>query len=153
MTASPPAVPASPPAAAPLTIEVAPGELLDKLTILEIKRERIRDAAKLANVRRELEALARAARAGIPDSEPLARLRRELKAVNERLWEIEDAIRLCERHQDFGARFIALARAVYRNNDERAALKRRINELLGSRLVEEKSYTEYIEKQHVTRNA
>lgn len=136
-------MPASRPVAAPLTIEVAPGELLDKLTILEIKRERIRDAAKLVNVRRELETLAQAARAGIPESEPLARLRQDLKAVNQRLWEIEDAIRLCERHQDFGPHFVALARAVYRNNDERAALKRRINELLGSRLVEEKSYAEY----------
>jgi Family of unknown function (DUF6165) len=79
----------------------------------------------------------------MPDSAELTRLAAELKAVNETLWRIEDAIRLCERDEDFGPRFIALARSVYHTNDRRAALKRQVNELLGSRLIEEKSYATY----------
>ena len=81
----------------------------------------------------------------VPGSAELARLATELKAVNEARWQIEDEIRLCERDEDFGPRFVALARSVYRTNDRRAALKRQINELLGSKLIEEKSYTSYEE--------
>ncbi len=126
----------------PLLVEVAPGELLDKLTILEIKSERIADVRKRENVRVELAALA-AARDTLEPSPRLAELTAQLKAVNEALWDIEDAIRLCERDGDFGPRFIDLARSVYHTNDRRAALKRAINELLHSSLIEEKSYTDY----------
>src|SRR5438128_2303857 len=129
-----------PPAARakPITVEIAPGELIDKITILEIKNERIADTAKLRNVRVELEALCAARDQAMEKSDGLTRLTAELKAVNEALWEIEDDIRDCERHRDFGPRFIELARSVYRQNDRRAAVKRQINELLGSKLIEEK---------------
>jgi tetratricopeptide (TPR) repeat protein len=126
----------------PLAVEVAAGELLDKITILEIKSERISDAAKLANVHRELAALA-AARERVLRRGGLAELIAELKGVNEALWEIEDELRVLERQRDFGPRFIELARSVYHQNDRRAAVKRRINEALGSRLIEEKSYQSY----------
>jgi hypothetical protein len=122
--------------------EVSWGELIDKYTILAIKAERLNDAAKLQNVRTELEALAPARQKayGIAD---ISSLEAELKTVNETLWVIEDDIRDCERAKDFGTTFIELARAVYHRNDERAAFKRQINEKLGSRLVEEKSYRAY----------
>ena len=123
-------------------VEISPGELLDKLTILEIKAARITDAAKLANVGREQATLAAAA-AGLPAADGLAALRDDLKAVNERLWDIEDEIREHERRGDFGDGFVALARAVYVTNDRRAALKRQINELLNSDIAEEKSYAKY----------
>jgi hypothetical protein len=134
---------AIPARARPVSIEIAPGELIDKITILEIKAERITDPDKLKNVRTELASLAAARDRALPDSEELTRLTAELKAVNEALWQIEDDIRECERQRDFGPRFIELARSVYRNNDRRAALKRQMNELLGSALVEEKSYRPY----------
>jgi tetratricopeptide (TPR) repeat protein len=130
--------------AAPVHVEVAPGELLDKITILRIKTERLTDEAKLRNVRIELETLESARHRSLPPSSEMDRLESELKAVNEALWQIEDDIRDCERRGDFGPRFIELARSVYRQNDHRAALKGQINELLGSRLREEKSYTPYL---------
>jgi len=120
-----------------ITVEIAPGELIDKITILEIKSERISDAEKLRNVRRELDILRKEA---LPPSEDLAVLTAKLKAVNAALWDIEDGVRRCEAQVDFGPGFIELARSVYHRNDERSALKRAINELLGSRLIEEKSY-------------
>lgn len=126
-----------------LSVPIGPGELVDKITILEIKSERLASLEKLANVRVELEALVAARDAAIAASEALGRLTAALKQVNEALWRIEDEIRECERSGDFGARFIELARAVYRSNDQRAALKRQINELLGSEIVEEKSYASY----------
>ena len=126
-----------------VSIEIAPGELIDKITILEIKAERISDQAKLANVRLELDTLAASRDAAISASDDLRRLTADLKAVNEELWVIEDDIRECERSGDFGRKFVELARAVYKTNDRRAALKRDINNLLGSRLVEEKSYQPY----------
>jgi post-segregation antitoxin (ccd killing protein) len=126
-----------------ITVEIAPGELIDKITILEIKLARITDAAKLANVRTELETLARARDAAMVMSPELAADAAALKRANETLWEVEDHIRDCERAKDFGPRFVELARSVYITNDERARLKRRINERLGSRLVEEKSYASY----------
>ena len=122
-----------------LNVPISPGELLDKLTILEIKAERIHQARKQKNVLHELESLRRvwaAAHAG-PDVGPLVQ---QLKAVNESLWDIEDAIRLKEAAQEFDAQFVELARSVYRTNDRRAALKRALNEALGSDLIEEKSY-------------
>lgn len=126
-----------------LAVPIAPGELVDKVTILRIKAERIADPEKLRHVRRELEAL-EAARERLDDgSEALARLTAELKEVNEALWEVEDALRELERAGDFGPRFVELARSVYHRNDRRAALKRQVNELLGSEIVEEKSYAPY----------
>ena len=126
-----------------VTVEIAPGELIDKITILEIKSERIADPGKLANVRHELAILEACRDRAIPPVPELAALARELKAVNQKLWAIEDDIRECEAREDFGADFVALARAVYRNNDHRAAVKRHINRLLGSAIVEEKSYKTY----------
>ena len=127
----------------PIRIEVAPGELIDKITILEIKAERIGDADKLANVLAERETLTGALTAAVKPNREIDRLRADLKAVNEALWRIEDDIRECERGGDFAERFVKLARAVYRTNDRRSDLKRRINRHLGSRLVEEKSYPPY----------
>lgn len=123
-----------------LLIPGSVGELFDKISILEIKSERIADAEKVAFVRHEL-ALLRdlATSCGTPTSDPAAALA-ELKAVNEALWEIEDSIRDCEREKDFGPRFIELARAVYIKNDRRAELKRELNHLYGSLIVEQKSY-------------
>ena len=128
---------------ATITVEIAPGELIDKITILEIKTERMTDAAKIANVRVELDTLAAARDQAIAPSAEMDRLTAALKAVNAELWVIEDDIRDCERAKDYGDAFVRLARAVYVTNDKRAALKREINELLGSRLVEEKSYAPY----------
>jgi hypothetical protein len=125
-------------------VEIAPGELIDKITILEIKRARIADDAKLAHVRAELAALEAARDRALAPSDELARLTAELRAVNEALWQVEDDLRACERAADFGPRFVELARSVYRRNDERAALKRQINELLGAAFSEQKSYTAYV---------
>lgn len=130
---------AAAPALAPIRIEVSPGELLDKITILQIKLERIADPAMARNVAAEHELLVAAGRF-LPRSPGLAALVARLKSINERLWQIENDIRDCERAGAFGDRFIALARSVYRTNDERAAVKRAINTLLNSRLMEEKSY-------------
>jgi hypothetical protein len=129
--------------AKPILVEVAPGELMDKITILQIKSKRITDAEKLRNVRAELEVLEAARDGAMPPTAELGELTAQLKQVNESLWEIEDAIRDCEREQDFGPKFVELARSVYHSNDRRAALKRQINELLGSKLIEEKSYAAY----------
>ncbi|CAL8967930.1 MULTISPECIES: DUF6165 family protein [Rhodoplanes] len=126
-----------------IEIAVSVGELVDKVTILEIKAERIGDPAKLANVGREL-AVLRGSLDGLIAAEPgIASLKGELRRVNETLWQIEDDIRDCERSKDFGPRFVTLARSVYRTNDARAALKRAIDDLVGSELVEEKSYSAY----------
>ncbi|MXZ37151.1 MAG: hypothetical protein F4230_15105 [Holophagales bacterium] len=126
-----------------LQVEVSPGELIDKITILEIKAERIADPGKLANVHRELRSLTATREEALEPSPELEEFTAELRRINERLWEIEDDIRDCERNGDFGERFIELARAVYRTNDRRAAAKRSINELLGSELIEEKDYADY----------
>ena len=123
--------------------EVSWGELIDKYTILAIKQERLTDAGKLKNVRNELESLAPARNQAHAIAPDLGELEAKLKAVNGALWVIEDDIRDCERAQDFGPAFVALARSVYRQNDLRAAFKRQINERLGSKLVEEKSYQPY----------
>ena len=123
-----------------VAVETAPGELIDKITILEIKAERIGDPEKVRNVRTELDTLRRARDRTILPSDALASLTAELRSVNEALWDIEDEIRGCERAGDFGPKFVELARSVYFNNDNRAAIKRKINVLLGSKLIEEKSY-------------
>ena len=124
-------------------VPVSPGEVLDKITILRIKAARITDPAKLANVRRELELLERTWRDSPYAHHNVATDEAALEAVNERLWDIEDRIRDKERAQAFDAEFIALARSVYVENDERAAIKKRINVALGSTIVEEKSYAAY----------
>ncbi|MBS3805072.1 MAG: hypothetical protein KGY54_11020 [Oleiphilaceae bacterium] len=126
-----------------IKVPVSFGEVLDKITILEIKSERIADAAKVKNVRLELDELTSTWDQAVPDQTAIADLRRRLKAVNEQLWVIEDDIRDQEAAQDFGPRFVELARAVYVTNDKRAALKKHINLALGSRFVEEKSYQDY----------
>ena len=126
-----------------ILVPISPGELLDKITILRIKSARMEDAAKLANVRAELTELEKTWRVAVGANANLAEDERALQAVNERLWVIEDDIREKERAQAFDARFVELARAVYIENDERAAIKKRINVKLGSRIVEEKSYKPY----------
>ena len=127
----------------PIPVPISPGELLDKISILEIKSERIDDPQKRINVEREFDLLTGLWHAEAAETGEITRLRTELKTLNEKLWAIEDAIRDCERNGDFGERFVELARSVYRTNDQRAALKRRINEALGSTILEEKSYAEY----------
>ncbi len=125
-----------------ILVPISPGELLDKITILRIKSARIADAAKLANVRLELDLLERTWRAACGEAD-VAGDEGALQAVNERLWDIEDRIRAKEAGRSFDQEFIELARAVYIENDRRAALKKRINLALGSRLLEEKSYKAY----------
>jgi len=126
-----------------IKVPISPGELLDKITILRIKSQRMTDPRKLSNVRLELSALEAtwnlSAYAGIDIEADVS----ALQSVNERLWVIEDDIRDQERAQTFDAEFVRLARAVYIENDARAAIKRRINESLGSSIVEEKSYRDY----------
>ena len=119
------------------------GELLDKIAILQIKSERISDPAKLVNVRNELTALETTWAAHPASQQDIAALRADLKAVNERLWVIEDDIRIKEKAQEFDAEFTRLARSVYFENDERARIKKDINLALGSSYVEEKSYQDY----------
>lgn len=126
-----------------ILVPTSPGELIDKLTILRLKAERIADPAKLANVRHEQAVLLATADAHLPPSDRLSELWDALYEINARLWVIEDDIRDCERDGDFGPAFIALARSVYRVNDERAAVKKAINLHLGSLIVEEKSYADY----------
>jgi hypothetical protein len=126
-----------------IEVPVSAGELVDKVTILEIKSERISDPAKLANVRRELAHLGGILRPLLTEMPVLERSKASLRALNETLWQIEDDIRDCERHKDFGERFVELARSVYRTNDKRAAAKREIDALLSSDIVEEKSYAAY----------
>ncbi len=126
-----------------ILVPVSFGELLDKIAILEIKSERMSDPAKLDNVRRELAALESTWAAHPASAQDIRALREALKAVNERLWVIEDDIRIKEKAQAFDAEFIRLARAVYFENDERARIKKDINLALGSTYVEEKSYQDY----------
>ena len=126
-----------------IKVPVSPGELLDKITILRIKSARMTDPKKLANVRRELEALEETWRSSPYAAADIEHELSALLQVNERLWTIEDDIRDKERAKTFDADFIRLARAVYVENDERAAIKKRVNLKLGSALVEEKSYAHY----------
>ena len=126
-----------------ILVPVSFGELLDKIAILQIKSERMRDEAKLVNVRAELSALEKTWMAHPAAGGDVIRLRAELKAVNERLWVIEDDIRLKEKAQAFDDGFVQLARSVYFENDSRARIKKDINLALGSAYVEEKSYEDY----------
>jgi predicted nucleic acid-binding Zn-ribbon protein len=125
------------------TVEVSWGELIDKITILEIKERRLASPQAVGNVRKELAALRRVVQELKPQPAALDALKRQLATMNETLWEIEDRIRAKEAAKSFDPQFVELARSVYRNNDERARLKRQINELMQSGIVEEKQYTSY----------
>ncbi len=126
-----------------IEVPLAPGELVDKITILEIKSERIDNPDKLENVRRELDFLRSVHERHEVGTPETVRLGKSLKSVNEAIWELEDQIRDYERSNDFGEGFVEVARKIYRTNDQRAALKRDINIHLGSEIVEEKSYAAY----------
>jgi len=126
-----------------IRVDISPGELIDKITILELKLERISDPAKIANVRLEYDVLMEVYAYEVVESVALRALTERLKNINAALWDIEDHIREHERAKNFDAEFVALARSVYRTNDERSAVKRAINELLASKIVEEKSYAAY----------
>ncbi len=124
-------------------VEVSAGELIDKLTILEIKIERIQDPYKMENIQNELRAVIDTVQTYIPPSKELNKLKSDLKETNKKLWDIEDQIRDKEQKKEFDQEFIDISRSVYITNDERGRIKREINQLLGSRLIEEKAYTEY----------
>lgn len=124
-------------------VPISPGELLDKITILRIKSARVRDATKLANVQRELSLLEQTRGSALTLDAQLSAEEAELERVNAALWEIEDRLREHEAQHRFDADFIELARSVYLRNDERAAIKHRINRKLNSTIVEEKSYQPY----------
>lgn len=126
----------------PLTVcaEIAVGELIDKITILQIKATRITDEKKLVNIHTELATLCATLDSLIPASDALNDLMDTLRTINLQMWDVEDAIRAKELRQEFDAKFIQLARSIYHTNDARCALKRRINELMGSHIIEEKSY-------------
>jgi len=126
-----------------ILVPVSPGEVLDKITILEIKSERIREEDKLVNVRRELALLKATWVQKVVEDKNIRRLHDDLKEINEALWDIEDAIRDEERLQRFEERFIELARNVYFTNDRRSRVKKELNTYLGSEIVEEKSYKDY----------
>ena len=124
-------------------VPVSPGEVLDKITILEIKSERMDDPDKVANVRVELKLLEETWAANISDDGVIRELHAQLKEINEALWEIEDDIRDKERVKEFDERFVELARAVYFTNDKRSQVKKQLNLHLGSQIIEEKSYQDY----------
>lgn len=126
-----------------ILVPISPGELLDKLTILQIKTERINDAKKVENVKIELEALTKVWSDSVTEDNTITKLHDELKSINESLWDIEDNIRDEERNKNFGEKFIELARSVYVTNDLRAEAKKKLNIHLGSSIVEEKSYQDY----------
>ena len=126
-----------------ILVPISPGELLDKITILRIKAARIKDPQKVANVKHELGLLEKTWKDSGAAGVDLGTEEANLTQVNELLWAVEDDIRDEERAQRFGEKFIELARAVYVTNDERAAIKKRINTLLGSSIIEEKSYQQY----------
>jgi len=126
-----------------IAVPISFGELIDKITILEIKSERIHDESKLANVRHELELLETTWSSAAASAIDISGARDRLKSVNEELWKIEDDIRIKESKREFDKRFVELARAVYVTNDRRANIKKEINLALGSELVEEKSYEDY----------
>ncbi|MCH2033941.1 MAG: DUF6165 family protein [Tenacibaculum sp.] len=129
-----------------MKIEVSNGEIIDKYTILEIKRVEIKDERKLVNVQHEYDVLTPIVKCiydEVSDESKLKELHNDLLTINKKLWKIEDDIRECERNKDFGQTFVDLARAVYFTNDDRSVVKKDINTLTGSDLVEEKSYEDY----------
>ena len=120
--------------------EISAGELIDKITILEIKKDKISDKEKLSQVEKELVSLKETLKKSISDQDLILDLKKDLKDINSKLWEIEDGKRNAEKNNDFGKKFVELARNVYKFNDERAKIKLKINNLLGSRIKEVKSY-------------
>jgi hypothetical protein len=126
-----------------ILVPVSPGELIDKITILRLKADKMSDQGKLKNVQHELAVLSAIVDRTVPASAELTALWEEMQAINAALWVIEDDIRDHDAAGDFGATFVALARAVYQTNDRRAAVKKKINLLLGSAIVEEKSYHDH----------
>lgn len=122
--------------------EISPGELTDKITVLEIKKERIKDAAKLENIMTELEILEKTRIENIPPSEEIDKLTAGLKSVNEVIWDQSDAIRIHDMKKEYGPEFVAVSLDIHRSNDKRAAIKKEINLLLASNIIEEKSYDE-----------
>ncbi len=127
-----------------ISAEISYGELIDKITILTIKSQRIISEEKLKNVRTELQSLQETCNAFIGNREDIAHLQALLQEVNENLWDIEDAIRIKERNKEFDDEFIEIARSVYITNDQRCSIKKQIDLLLGSRITEEKSYEELV---------
>ena len=126
-----------------ILVEISPGEIIDKITILSIKLDMISDENKLKNINYEYSILLKTRDNFLPQSPELEKLSFNLREVNEKLWQIEDEIRDCESRKDFSKNFVNLARAVYITNDERSDIKRKINLLLNSKLFEEKSYQSY----------
>lgn len=126
-----------------ILIPISPGELLDKITILQIKSQRISDNDKLINIHKELELLDVIWSQTVSDDPTIRRLTKELITINKSLWDIENDIRDEEKYQNFGERFIELARSVYITNDKRADIKKKVNIYLGSKIIEEKSYQDY----------
>jgi len=126
-----------------ITVEVSYGEMLDKISILEIKLDKVTDGGQRDNIARELAILSDARNQGLADGPDFSVVYQGLKDINLQLWEVEDDIRDCERRYEFGDEFVTLARSVYKMNDRRATLKRELNDLLGSPLVEEKLYQTY----------
>ena len=127
-----------------ILVPISPGELLDKITILKIKTERMTDPTKIANVKIELDALSAVWNQSVSEDDTVRQLHDELKSINETLWVIEDDVRDEERAKNFGEKFIELARSVYVTNDQRSVAKKKLNLHLGSTLVEEKSYQDYL---------
>ena len=136
-------VPAAPAAGKSIRIDVSPGELVDRIAVLQLKSERLTDDARLATVRAELAALQAEHAKALKASKKLKALTAELRAVHESLWQIEDELRLCERNEDFAAHFIDLARSLFPQQDLRVALKRQINELVGAAPMEERADAAY----------
>ena len=123
--------------------EISAGELLDKISILEIKIDKIKSKDKQEKIKKEYKLLKEAQNLNIEDSEDIRKLFNEIKKINLNLWVIEDKIRICEKNKNFGKEFIELSRAVYLNNDKRAAIKSQLNDLLGSNIREVKEYADY----------
>ena len=126
-----------------ILVPISPGELLDKITILQIKSERMSEPEKVANVQIELDALSAVWKKSVSEDSTITEIHNELKSINETLWDIEDDVRDEERAKNFGEKFIELARSVYVTNDLRAEAKKKLNLYLGSTIVEEKSYQDY----------
>ena len=123
--------------------EISAGELLDKISILEIKIDKIKSKDKQEKIKKEYKLLKEAQNLNIEDSEDIRKLFNEIKKINLNLWVIEDKIRICEKNKNFGKEFIELSRSVYLNNDKRAAIKSQLNDLLGSNIREVKEYADY----------
>ena len=123
--------------------EISAGELLDKISILEIKLDKIKSKDSQEEINKEYIILKKAQDLNIKSSEKIKQLFREIKEVNQNLWEVENGIRICEKKKDFGKKFIELSRSVYFNNDKRAKIKSEINEILGSNIKEIKQYADY----------